>query len=115
MMFINAVAVAITLIAPAAARALQFEPGTEPFLQVCRDSNLVDCTRATYEFGLCSEIPSEYVNKVTSINTFGANCRFYVSAGCPESAKSFTAYGTINDLSQGDNAEYDNAAVSFLC
>ncbi|EKD18567.1 uncharacterized protein L3040_007413 [Drepanopeziza brunnea f. sp. 'multigermtubi'] len=117
MMFVNAFAVAVTLVAPAAVTALQFLPGETPYFTVCKGAGFADCARANYDFGECHDFTSEYTDVITSFNTYGTYCRLYETTGCEDESKSFVYSGSVEDLAKEDASisRYDDKLASYKC
>ncbi|KAI9051317.1 hypothetical protein LZ554_004364 [Drepanopeziza brunnea f. sp. 'monogermtubi'] len=105
MRFINAFAAATALFSPAYGQLT---------IKVCKDAGFVNCADEIAEaLGDCVNIKTEFVNSITSLDSYGVGCRFYDTYGCLGRSIDLT-YGA-DDLSKGDYAYMNDQIDSFRC
>ncbi|KAI0163495.1 hypothetical protein BJ166DRAFT_592298 [Pestalotiopsis sp. NC0098] len=82
-------------------------------LLLCNDPNQVDCLDFQTTPDQCSNIPGDWNDNVSSINTYSDSsiCTFYNNPDCDEGAGSIALGGTQNSLPSG----FDNTLSSLKC
>ncbi|EKD12640.1 uncharacterized protein L3040_005225 [Drepanopeziza brunnea f. sp. 'multigermtubi'] len=114
MMFINAFAAAITLISPAVFAAPQI-PQDLLKIKLCQDPDLGGlCLEPVARVATCENIDPTYDDKVTSFDTRGRICTFYLEADC-YAATEYSYDGTMNDLLKSERPGFNDAISSYNC
>ncbi|KAJ5054686.1 uncharacterized protein L3040_000952 [Drepanopeziza brunnea f. sp. 'multigermtubi'] len=112
MMFINAFAVAITLVSPAVVAAPQ--PGNRnAFVQLCRSVENFECMDFRADPSVCTNIEPVSYRLTESLDTYGKKCQFYQSVDCFGDVATFDKL--VPDLLVTDYPEFFHKINSFSC
>ncbi|KAI9053926.1 hypothetical protein LZ554_002871 [Drepanopeziza brunnea f. sp. 'monogermtubi'] len=117
MRFTDAIVAVAVFTASAAAAPSLLKPRQSGTMKLCKEANFIDCTEHAYQAKTCYEITdfaSEYNDAVTSFDTGGPMCIFYVEAECQLSGTAFRWDGSFDDLVK-HAPEFDNAFSSYKC
>ncbi|KAI9051094.1 hypothetical protein LZ554_005199 [Drepanopeziza brunnea f. sp. 'monogermtubi'] len=105
MRFINALAAATALLSPAYGQKT---------IRLCMRAAFEACFESDAgPTGSCQNLPYEYTNIVSSINTSGIKCYFYENFDCDGGSIEVT--NEAYDLSKGDYAWINDEINSFKC
>ncbi|KAJ5041646.1 uncharacterized protein L3040_005224 [Drepanopeziza brunnea f. sp. 'multigermtubi'] len=113
MMFINAFAAAITLLSPAVLAAPQI-PEVKLKISLCKDAGNMNCFEPVARVNTCENVEAKYDDTITSFDTRGRICSFYIDPDCRE-AQYFTYRGSSYSIIQSDWSSFNDAISSFLC
>ncbi|KAI9049139.1 hypothetical protein LZ554_006987 [Drepanopeziza brunnea f. sp. 'monogermtubi'] len=119
MMFINAI-LATAALAASAVTAVPADLAARQAgktIKLCRDANLVNCREWPYQPDTCVDVwpNAEFDDQVSSLDTYGINCKFVMDVGCSESSGSFDWAGSFPDIKGSKFDSSNNAISSFTC
>ncbi|EKD16234.1 uncharacterized protein L3040_009528 [Drepanopeziza brunnea f. sp. 'multigermtubi'] len=85
-------------------------------IKLCRDANFLDCTNVAYQVDTCFNLDTlqGYDNTVTSFDTKGPWCKFFIDSNCQYNAGAFRWEGSLDDIAK-EEPGMDNAFSSFEC
>ncbi|EKD13576.1 uncharacterized protein L3040_007219 [Drepanopeziza brunnea f. sp. 'multigermtubi'] len=118
MMFTNtivaaaALAASVVTAAPAPGKVIQ----PTSTIKLCNDFNWNQCREMQYTPQVCTEIPNDFHDVVSSLNTYNKQCTFFVDRYCPRQSGSFYWNGVVQNIrDHPDLGNYENKISSFKC
>ncbi|KAI9051902.1 hypothetical protein LZ554_004158 [Drepanopeziza brunnea f. sp. 'monogermtubi'] len=114
MMFIKALAAAITLISPAVLAAPQNIPDKLLEITLCKDAGLVNCIHPVAKVNACQTFPTGWDKTITSLDPKGRTCTYYTDTTC-SSTTEFFYNGSIYDLTKSIWEYYNDNISSYNC
>ncbi|KAI9055049.1 hypothetical protein LZ554_000015 [Drepanopeziza brunnea f. sp. 'monogermtubi'] len=120
MMFMNAIVAAALLASStvvAAPPALVAARQKKQEIRICRDVNYVLCADIPFENDVCLSFGVNQAanDAISSLDTYGFDCNFYIDVGCPSSGF-FQFKGQQKDVSVfGKNSAFQDKISSLKC
>ncbi|KAI9050121.1 hypothetical protein LZ554_006262 [Drepanopeziza brunnea f. sp. 'monogermtubi'] len=114
MMFTNT----IVAVAALAASVVTAAPGVQATaaIKLCDHFNWVACRELPYTPKNCAEVPDDFNDVISSLDTYNRKCTFFVDRYCKPEAGSFPYQGSVQNIRDYPNlGHFENAISSFNC